>query len=120
MVDILAKVPEQQNNSPSPRSPISSHHVPMATQIDTWNGPGLSIPTSTFLGSRFSPSLRINPIVSGVAVVAKLVDFGILPLKILLFVFDSLKHFTNTQLLRVLIRMRKEINICSPLVRRMI
>jgi len=40
----------------------------METQIDTWRGPGPSIPTTALLGSLSSPSLCTNPLVLGVFV----------------------------------------------------
>jgi hypothetical protein len=40
----------------------------METQIDTWPGPGPSLPTTALLGLLSSPSLRTNPVVLGVVV----------------------------------------------------
>lgn len=118
-VDIQAEAPEQWNNSLLP-SPPSSHHVTMETQIDTWPGPGPSIPTTALLGSLSSPSLRANPLVLGVVVL-------LLTLRILesclstycFFFFDLFKQDQKFHEIQTafLIRIHREIKILSPLVR---
>ena len=92
----------------------------METQIDTFPGPGPSIPTTALLGSLSSPSLRVNPVVlGGSSVIANLGDFEILPLKILLLVFDLFKQDQKFDEYETacLIRMSREIKTFSFLVR---
>ena len=101
-------------------SPPSSHHVTMETQIDTWPGPGPSIPTTALLGSLSSPSLRTIPVVLGVVML--LLTLRILEscLSAYCFLFFDLfkqdQKFYEIQT-TFLIRMRREIKILSPLVR---
>ena len=94
----------------------------METQIDTWPGPGPSIPTTALLGSLSAPSLRTNPVVLGVVVLLLTLRISESCLLTYCFLFFFLTYSSKTLKFyeirtTFLIRMRRETKILSPLVR---